>query len=80
MEILDLKLAGITLWTWCAIIGLAWFLYRMYLIWHEAKARRELIKTYLAAQEHEDEISNQISRNVLAAVKSEMQKQEQQLG
>src|SRR5262249_4793717 len=42
-EILDLKLAGITWWTWCAVIGITWLLYRMYLAWHEAKERKEQV-------------------------------------
>jgi hypothetical protein len=28
MEILDLKLAGITLWTWCGAIAFIWLIYR----------------------------------------------------
>jgi hypothetical protein len=28
MEILDLKLAGVTLWTWCGVIAFIWLIYR----------------------------------------------------
>jgi hypothetical protein len=28
MEILDLKFAGITLWTWCVIIAIVWLAFR----------------------------------------------------
>jgi hypothetical protein len=83
MEILDLKFAGVSLWTWCAVIGIPWLLYRMYStgrqMWYEAKERKEFVKTYVAAQKRQDEINQQIGRDMCAAIESELQKQKPQL-
>jgi hypothetical protein len=47
MEILELKFAGVPLYTWCVVIGVPWLIYRIYvatriefLDWQERRAKK----------------------------------------
>jgi hypothetical protein len=63
MEILDLKFAGVPLYTWLLVFGVGWFVYRIYvttriefLDWQERRARKKEYEAMKPLRDEQDRL------------------------
>ena len=79
MEILELKFAGIPLYTWLLVFGVSWFVYRFYVIsriefsdWQERRARKKEYEVMKPLQDEQDRLHQKLAEEMRDVIQHEL--------
>jgi hypothetical protein len=79
MEMLELKFAGIPLYTWLLVFGVSWFVYRFYVVsriefsdWQERRAKKKEYEAMKPLRDEQDRLHLKIAEEMRDVIQHEL--------